>query len=178
MDEQAREAAALDLSEHYTSIQTLSPADIPYPINDSSGFPVLPLDLDFGPLDAALELRPDVQIWLLITGISRRTPGELIDGGTPEDEAAFKEWVTAIRDHLAERGLDKDRWAFFWVDEPSLTEWNDTIVPHPPAIYYIQANRCECLITQLHSISRLEPDLSPFRCGYHHGQGWFLCFHI
>ena len=129
MDEQAREAAALDLSEHYTSIQTLSPADIPYPINDSSGFPVLPLDLDFGPLDAALELRPDVQIWLLITGISRRTPGELIDGGTPEDEAAFKEWVTAIRDHLAERGLDKDRWAFFRADEPSLTEWNDTIVP-------------------------------------------------
>ncbi len=124
-----REAAALDLSEHYTNIQTLSAEDIPFPYIDSSGEPVLPLNLDFGAMDAALDLRPDVQLWLLITGIPTRTPGELIDGGTPEDEAAFQEWVTAIRDHLAERGLDKDRWAFFWADEPSLTEWYDYIVP-------------------------------------------------
>ncbi|MCH7703031.1 MAG: DUF4091 domain-containing protein [Planctomycetes bacterium] len=123
------ESGALDLGEHYTSIQTLSSVDIPFPLIDASGDPVLPLALDFGHLDATLELRSEVQFWVLFINVPARSVGALIDGGTPDEEAVFKEWVATISDHLAERGLDKDRWAFFWVDEPTVSQWNDYVVP-------------------------------------------------
>ena len=88
-----------------------------------------------------LAYRPYVRQWLLWPGFefgyaklhyhgARDAPAV----GTAEHDALFKEWVRQIRDHLSQKGVPTNRWAFYWVDEPGDKTFLQTIVPTPPLV--------------------------------------------
>lgn len=121
---QGREkAAAQNLADHYNTAFTLHHSWIPYPKPDSEGNFTEPLD--FTRMDQMLKWCPDVRLWLIWPGFewSFCQLGTK-EYGTPLWEKVFTKWVTQIRDHLAEKGVPKERFAWYWLDEAnSGHEW-------------------------------------------------------
>ncbi|MCH2129942.1 MAG: DUF4091 domain-containing protein [Pirellulaceae bacterium] len=118
-------AAARDLADHYNTAFTLHHSWIPYPQVDSEGNFTEPLD--FTRMDQMLEWCPEVRLWLIWPGFEwgfcRLGTKEY---GSSVWEKVFTRWVTEIRDHLAERGIGKESFAWYWLDEAnSGEEWEE-----------------------------------------------------
>jgi len=128
---------AAELQRSYANAHVLHHYYIPWPkVDPETKKLVRPIELDFTRFDEMLAHRPDVKQWLLWPGIEfgyfrlhYHQPTDAPAIGTPEHEALFKEWVRQIRDHLKEKGLGTDRWAFYWIDEPGDKAFLEKIVP-------------------------------------------------
>lgn len=122
------EAAAQDLLDHYNTALTLHHGWIPYPKPDKDGNFAEPLD--FSRMDKMLAWNPKTRLWLIWTGFEfgydRLGTAAF---GTPTWEKVFTQWVTQIRDHLAEKGVRKNQFAWYWVDEPGGATWDKICVP-------------------------------------------------
>jgi len=116
------EAAARDLLEHYNTALTLNHRYLPHPKVDAKGNFTEPMD--FTKLDRMLAWNPKCRLWLIWVGFEfgfnrMGTPSF----GTPVWENAFTQYVTGMRDHLAEKGIGKERFAWYWSDEPGGERW-------------------------------------------------------
>ena len=114
--QEREKSAAQNLADHYNTTFTLHHSWIPYPKPDSAGNFTQPLD--FTRMDQMLEWCPDVRLWLIWPGFEWgfcRLGTE--EYGSPVWEKVFTQWVTQIRDHLGEKGITKDRFAWYWIDE-------------------------------------------------------------
>jgi hypothetical protein len=121
-------AAAQDLLDHYNTALTLNHGWLPYPRPDRQGNFTQPLD--FTRLDRMLAWNPQTRLWLVWAGFEfgydrLGTPAL----GSTAWEKVFTQWVVQIRDHFAERGVGKDRFAWYWVDEPGDQAWEKTYLP-------------------------------------------------
>jgi len=116
------EAAAQDLVDHYNTALTLNHRYLPKPKPDRDGN--LREPLDFSKLDQMLAWNPECRLWLIWIGFEFgfRRMG-LSEFGTPAWENAFTQYVTQMRDHLAEKGIGKSQFAWYWTDEPSGDHW-------------------------------------------------------
>ena len=121
------EATAQDLADHYNTALTLHHTYIPYPKPDSEGNFTEPLD--FTRMDEVLALAPETRLWLLWPGFEwgfRNLGLPESEYGTPLWEKVFTNWVTQVRDHLADQGVDRDHFAWYWLDEAnSGWEWEE-----------------------------------------------------
>ena len=97
---------------------------LPKPNPDANGDLIDPLD--FTKVDQMLAWNPQCRLWLLWVGFEfgfgRMGTGQF---GTPVWENAFTQYVTQMRDHLATRGIGRDRFAWYWRDEPTGSQWTD-----------------------------------------------------
>lgn len=124
-----REAAtARDLVEHYNTALTLNHRYLPKPKPDKNGHLTEPLD--FTKLDQMLAWNRECRLWLIWVGFEfgfgrMGTPGF----GTPAWRQAFTEYVTQVRDHLAEKGIGKKQFAWYWSDEPGGKRWEEYDYP-------------------------------------------------
>ena len=120
-------AAAQNLADHYNTAFTLHHGWIPYPKPDDDGNFTEPLD--FTRMDQMLKWCPEVRLWLLWPGFEwgfRNLGAPENAYGTPLWEKVFTQWVTQIRDHLAEKGVDKQHFAWYWLDEANPgEEWEE-----------------------------------------------------
>ncbi len=71
-----------------------------------------------------LTWNPQCRLWLIWVGFEfgfnrMGTPGF----GTPAWENAFTQYVTQMRDHLAEKGVSRKQFAWYWSDEPGGERW-------------------------------------------------------
>ena len=116
------EAAAQDLVDHYSTALTLNHRYLPKPKPDRDGN--LKEPLDFTKLDQMLAWNPQCRLWLIWVGFEFgfRRMG-MREFGTPAWENAFTQYVTQMRDHLAEKGIGKSQFAWYWTDEPSGDHW-------------------------------------------------------
>lgn len=116
------ESAAQDLLDHYNTALVLNHRYLPKPKTDKDGNLTEPLD--FGKLDQLLAWNPRCRLWLIWVGFEfgfnrMGTPSF----GTPAWENAFTQFVTQMRDHLAEKGVSKKQFAWYWSDEPGGERW-------------------------------------------------------
>ena len=116
------ELAAQDLLDHYNTSLVLNHRYLPKPKPDRDGNLTEPLD--FTKLDQMLEWNPQCRLWLIWVGFEfgfnrMGTPGF----GTPAWENAFTQYVTQVRDHLAEKGVSRKQFAWYWSDEPGGERW-------------------------------------------------------
>jgi hypothetical protein len=120
--------ASQNLRDHYNTSLVINHAYLPYPKPDAQGNFTVPLD--FTKLDQMIEWYPDCRMWLLWAGwefgFDRLGTAKF---GTPVWEKVFEQWVTQIRDHLAEKGIGRDKFAWYWIDEPGEKAWNERCVP-------------------------------------------------
>ncbi len=110
--------AVRDLDEHYVNVFLIRHGNIPWPKVDAEGNIVEPLD--FAKFDARLDLLPEGAIYL--PALSMQWFEDLdtdLKPWTPEHENALRQWAVLIRDHMQERGLGYERWAFYPKDEPA-----------------------------------------------------------
>ena len=116
------EAASRDLAEHYLNVSMLKSSEVPWPTVDAEGN--LKQPLDFGELDAFIDLLPEGSFYLLNLSLhwfeDLRTK---LKPWTPEHRNALRQWALAIRDHLRDRGIGYDRWAWYPKDEPSTDKY-------------------------------------------------------
>jgi len=122
------ESTAQDLLDHYNTSLVLNHRYLPKPKPDKEGNLTEPLD--FTKLDQMLAWNPDCRLWLIWVGFEFgfRKMGTG-DFGTPAWKTAFTQYVTQFRDHLAEKGIGKDRFAWYWTDEPGGENWEKYDVP-------------------------------------------------
>ena len=128
---------AAELKRSYANSHVLHHYYVPWPrVDPKTKKLVRPIELDFTRLDQMIAYRPYVKQWLLWPGLEfgymhlnyyQATDAPL--PGTPEHKVLFQEWVRQIRDHLKTKGLGTDRWAFYWIDEPSDKRFLELIVP-------------------------------------------------
>ena len=129
--------ASAELRRSYTNAHVLHHYYIPWPkVDPETKKLIRPIELDFTRFDEMLAHRPYVKQWLLWPGLEfgyfRLNYFQATDApevGTPAHGAVFREWVRQIRDHLQEKGLGTDRWAFYWIDEPGDEAFLEKIVP-------------------------------------------------
>ena len=129
--------AAAELKRSYANAHVLHHHYLPWPkVDKATKKLVRPIELDFTRFDEMLAHRPYVRQWLLWAGLEfgffRLNYHQASDApavGTPEHKALFKEWVRQIRDHLKQKGIGTDRWAFYWIDEPGDQAFLEKIVP-------------------------------------------------
>jgi len=120
--------ASQNLRDHYNTALDTNHHYLPYPQPDAQGNFTAPLD--FTKLDQMVDWYPDCRLWLLWAGFEfgfdrLGTPAY----GGPVWEKVFTQWVTQIRDHLAARGIGRDRFAWYWIDEPGEKAWNERCLP-------------------------------------------------
>lgn len=122
------EDAAQDLVDHYSTALTISHRYLPHPKPDAEGNLTGPLD--FTKLDQMIAWNPQCRLWLIWAGFEFGF-GDMGTGqfATPVWEKVFTEYVTQMRDHLAEKGIGTDQFAWYWVDEPDGKAWDELCVP-------------------------------------------------
>ena len=119
--------AARDLVEHYNTALTVNHRYLPKPEPDAEGN-IAPLD--FTKLSDLIDLNPEVRLWLIWPGFEFgfQRMG-LAQFGGPVWENAFEQYVTQTRDFLASKGIDRDHFAWYWIDEPSPKAWHEIYIP-------------------------------------------------
>jgi len=125
--------ASQNLRDHYNSALVINHSYLPYPKPDAQSNFTVPLD--FTKLDQMIEWYPDCRFWLLWAGFEfgfdrLGTP----QFGGPVWDKVFEQWVTQIRDHLAAKGIGRDKFAWYWIDEPGEKAWNERCVPASQAL--------------------------------------------
>lgn len=121
-------AAAQDLQDHYNTSLTIHHGFLPYPKIDNEGKFIEPLD--FSKLDEVLAWNPGTRLWLLWPGFEfgfRNLGGAIF--GSAVWERVFAEWTCQIRDHMLQKGIDKNQFAWYWIDEPNGKVWDEVCVP-------------------------------------------------
>jgi hypothetical protein len=129
--------AAAEMERAYETAQVLHHPYIPWPkVDPQTKKLVRPIAADFTKLDEMLACRPYVRQWLLWTGfefgymsLNYGQANDMPAAGTPAHNEIFREWVRQIRDHLAQKGLSTNDWAFYWVDEPGDESFLKLVVP-------------------------------------------------
>lgn len=110
--------AAQDLAAHGVDVCLIQHGDIPWPSVDQAGDLAEPLD--FARMDERIELLAENSFYLLALALhwfeNLKTD---LEPWTPEHKNALRQWSLAIRDHLAGKGIGRDRWAWYPIDEPS-----------------------------------------------------------
>ncbi|MCE5237201.1 hypothetical protein LLH23_01760 [bacterium] len=124
---------AQNLLDHYNTSLVLNHSYLPYPKPDAQGNFTVPLD--FTKMDQMIEWNPQCRFWLLWAGFEFGFDrlGTAKFGG-PVWDKVFEQWVTQIRDHLAEKGIGRDRFAWYWRDEPGDKAWREQCVPASQAL--------------------------------------------
>jgi len=119
---------AQDLVDHYNTSLVLNHSYLPYPKPDAQGNFTEPLD--FTKLDQMLAWNSRCRMWLLWAGweFGFDRLGTAQFGGALW-EKVFTQWVTQVRDHLLAKGLRKDQFAWYWIDEPGDKVWLERCVP-------------------------------------------------
>ncbi len=150
-----REAeAARNLLDHYNTSLVLNHSYLPYPKPDAQGNFTAPLD--FTKLDQMLAWNPQCRLWLLWAGFEfgfdrLGTPRF----GGPVWDKVFAQWVTQIRDHLGAKGIGRDRFAWYWRDEPGDKEWLERCVPASEALKRVDAQ----MLTWENPTERVTPQM-------------------
>ncbi|MFO8079764.1 MAG: sugar-binding protein, partial [Armatimonadota bacterium] len=99
------EKGAEDLREHYCNVYLIQYNDFPWPTVDDEGNIVEPLE--FSTMDARIELVPD-GFYLLSPAMHWNADLNTdLEPWSPEHKRALGQWAIAIRDHLAELGIDR-----------------------------------------------------------------------
>ena len=139
------ERAANCRDYYINSVPVTSWAEIPVFLADAEGN-LLSDTLDFAEYDRALDgyLQSGVDMYLLTIETHKyrfwpvRREGYKWNeaGGTtfnfkrwsPKFNELFAKWLVAFRDHLAQKGLPPDRWAFYIMDEPAPGEERQEVI--------------------------------------------------
>jgi hypothetical protein len=103
--------AAADLAAHYCNIHLIQHNDIPWPTVDADGNLIEPLETTA--MDARIELLPDGFYLLALSLHWHEDLDTDLEPWTPEHRRALGQWAIAVRDHLAELGIDRDRFAWY-----------------------------------------------------------------
>lgn len=129
---------ALDRS--HNTVQVLLNEQIPWPkINPLTKEFLDPMELDFVEFDNMHELRPEVELWLIWANMRHETRRSLNYFGaknppklnSKEHKKFIKKWVRLIKEHMFERGLNNENYAFYWFDESSENSgFLDVVVPY------------------------------------------------
>ncbi|NUQ63918.1 MAG: DUF4091 domain-containing protein [Pirellulales bacterium] len=120
--------ASQNLRDHYNTSLVINHNYLPYPAPDKDGNFTVPLD--FSRLDQMIAWYPDCPQWLLWAGFEFGWDRlGLPQYGGPVWERVFRQWVTQIRDHLAEKGIGRERFAWYWMDEPGEKAWIERCLP-------------------------------------------------
>ena len=114
------EKAAADLAEHYCNVYLIQHNDIPWPTVDAEGNLTAPLDTSA--MDARIAMLPDGFYLLALSLHWYEDLDTELEPWSAEHRRALGQWVIALRDHLAELGIERDRFAWYPRDEPSTDE--------------------------------------------------------
>ena len=114
--------AVQDLFAHYTNTFVILYTYLPKPSFDKDGNIIA---MDFSKFDQQLDYHKGAKMYLLWPGFAAPYNRSLwswsLEFMSPQWEKAFEEWVRAVVNHLEERGIKKNQFAFYPVDEPGYT---------------------------------------------------------
>jgi hypothetical protein len=124
--------AIADMKAHYIDTFVIHPRYLPQTKLAADG---TVRDYDFSELDKQLELHQPNGNYLLWMGFDwphRRNLAKGMEFGTPEWKKAFTKLITAIDARMAKHGITRKQYAFYPVDEPSISgpDRNDRRATH------------------------------------------------
>ncbi len=138
--ERFKKKHARALKRSHNTVQVVLHEQVPWPKVDhiTKKF-VEPMQLDFTELDKMIQLRPEVDLWLIWTNMKHESRRLLNYYGatnpprlnSARHKAFIKEWVRLIKEHMLNLGLGNNNYAFYWFDEPSAKNgFLDVVVPY------------------------------------------------
>lgn len=139
------EEAVQDLTDHYINTFVLRRVPV-NPVVDSQGNITAPID--FTSFDAELDRFEEAKMYLLYPVFEVESARLLKNGFqwlSPEWETMFTQWVQAIVNHMQGKGITKEQFAFYFVDEPS------EIGMH--------TDRLEILLAASEIVKEIDPDI-------------------
>ncbi len=132
--------------DYYINVgQIYSPERIPLFATDASGA-LLADRLETSSFDRYMEefLPLGMDMWLIVAyGHESRLLSQWNEANgdeadlelwSPEFNELFGKWVVAFKDHMSDRGLPPDRWAFYIRDEPVPGEMRQTVIEFARAV--------------------------------------------
>jgi len=111
--------AVRDLMAHYTDTFIIHHPYLPWPSVDSEGNIT---SMDFSKFDQQLEYHHGARmflLWFMFEDPALRRMKTSFEFLSPQWEKVFVQWINAIVSHLEAKGIDKNQFAFYPVDEPA-----------------------------------------------------------